>query len=57
MYYQLNEMEQGIIKKAQNYTITDYEVKGDFIEVDALMECIEDLVLHIEWMEENGFDD
>ena len=53
MFYQLNEKEQEIIKKAQNYTIADYEVKGDFIEADALMECIEDLVLHIEWMEEN----
>ena len=57
MYYKLDEKEIKKIKKAENLTNTDYDLEGDFIPVDALMECIENLLLHIEWMEENGFDD
>jgi uncharacterized membrane protein len=32
--------------------MTDYEVKGDFIEVDALMSCIEDLLFTVGYLEE-----
>ena len=53
MYYKLNENEQKEIKKASNYTITRYETEGDFIEVEALMSCISDLLSYIDFLEED----
>jgi hypothetical protein len=52
MYYKLTQKEQEQIKKAQNYTITNYDLEGDFIPVDALMSCIEDLLCTIDYLEE-----
>jgi hypothetical protein len=52
MYYKLTQREQEKIKKAQNYTITNYDLEGDFIPVDALMSCIEDLLVEIDCLQE-----
>ena len=56
MYYKLDENEQKEIKKASNYTITRYETEGDFIEVEALMSCIIDLLTYIDFLEEQSED-
>lgn len=52
MYYKLTQREQEKIKKAQDYTITNYDLEGDFIPVDALMSCIEDLLVEIDYLQE-----
>ena len=53
MYYKLDEKDLKYIKIASNYTNTDYELEGDFIPVDSMMSCIEDLICHIDYLEEN----
>lgn len=52
MYYKLSQKEQEQIKKAQEHTITNYDLEGDFIPVDALMSCIEDLLTEVDYLEE-----
>ena len=52
MYYKLDEKEQEYIKQAQEHTCTDYDVEGDFISVDAMMSCIEDLLYEIDYLQE-----
>lgn len=52
MYYKLDEKEQEYIKQASDRTITNYEIEGDFIPVDALMSCIEDLLSEVDYLEE-----
>lgn len=52
MYYKLTQREQEKIKKAQDYTITNYDLEGDFISGDALMSCIEDLLVEIDCLQE-----
>lgn len=44
MYYKLNEKEKEIMEKAGDWTFEDYEIEGDFIKVDKLMGCIEELL-------------
>ena len=45
MYCKLNEKEKEIIQKASDLTSTDYQLEGDFINVDNLIVLVEDLVL------------
>lgn len=52
MYIKLDEKEKKFIEKASNRTITNYEIEGDFIPVDALMSCIEDLLSEVDYLEE-----
>jgi len=52
MYIKLDEKEKKFIEKASNRTITNYEIEGDFIPVDSLMGCIEDLLSEVDYLEE-----
>ena len=54
MYYKLDENELKDLKKAVEYTNTDYEIEGDFIPVEAMMSCISDLLYHIKWLEDES---
>lgn len=51
-YYKLDEKDREYIEKASDRTITDYGIEGDFIPVDALMSCIEDLLSEVDYLEE-----
>lgn len=51
-YYKLDEKDREFIKRASDRTITNYEIEGDFIPVDSLMNCIEDLIMEIDYLEE-----
>lgn len=44
MYYKLNEKEKEIVEKASDLTFEDYEMEGNFINVEKLMICIENLI-------------
>ena len=52
MYIKLEEKEIEKIKKASDITITNYELEGDFIPVDSLMSCIEDLLVEVDVLQE-----
>lgn len=44
MYYKLDEKDKEIIEKASDLTFEDYEMEGNFINVEKLMICIENLI-------------
>ena len=52
MYIKLDEKEKKYIEQASDRTITNYEIEGDFIPADALMNCIEDLLAEVDYLEE-----
>lgn len=52
MYIELMEDEYDKIKEAQKITGTDYELKGNLIHADNLMEVIEDLLCEYHQIEE-----
>ena len=52
MYIKLDEKEKKFIEQVSDRTITNYEIEGDFIPVDALMSCIEDLLSEVDYLEE-----
>lgn len=52
VYFKLDEKEKKYIEQASDRTITNYEIEGDFIPVDALMSCIEDLLSEVDYLEE-----
>ena len=52
MYYKLNDDEFERIKRASKITFSDYELIGDFIPVESLVNVIEDLLIEIDEQEE-----
>ena len=52
MHQALDKREINLIKKVQNITYTDYELKGNVIPVDSFISIIEDLMSEIEMLEE-----
>lgn len=52
VYIKLDEKEKKYIEQASDRTITNYEIEGDFIPVDALISCIEDLLSEVDYLEE-----
>lgn len=48
MYYKLDEKDKEIIEKASDLTFEDYEMEGNFINVEKLMICIENLINEID---------
>lgn len=52
MYIKLDEKEKKFIEEVSDRTITDYGIEGDFIPVDSLMGCIEDLLSEVDYLEE-----
>lgn len=52
VYLKLDEKEKKYIEQASDRTITNYEIEGDFIPVDALMSCIEDLLVEVDVLQE-----
>lgn len=52
MYYKLSDDEKEIIKKAQERTITEYDIQNDFINVEHIMYMVEDLLNEIDRLEE-----
>jgi hypothetical protein len=55
-YKRLDEYEQDLIKRVQKRTITDYEVKGEFVPVDSFISMLEDLLMEIDRLEEEKED-
>lgn len=49
----LNDNEIKLINKASNITNVDYELKGNEIELDNFICCIEDLALKIDELKDN----
>lgn len=52
IYQKLIFSEIELIKKIENITLSDYEIKGDYIEFDNLMTIIEDLFFEYESLKE-----
>ncbi len=52
MYYKLDEANKEYLEDVQNITDVDYEVKGDFIEVENLMIALKDMVVEYENLKE-----
>lgn len=52
IYYKLSDDEKEIIKKVQQRTITDYEIKNDNVDIQSMMYMIEDLLCEIDRLEE-----
>lgn len=52
MYIKLDEKEIEKIKKASDITMSDYELEGDFIPVDSLICCIENLLVEVGVLQE-----
>lgn len=52
IYQKLIFSEIELIKKIENITLSDYEIKGDYIEIDNLMTIIEDLFFEYESLKE-----
>lgn len=52
MFEKLNEQEIQIIKKAEEKTSTDYEIKGEYMPVESYLIIIEDLLNEIDCLEE-----
>lgn len=44
MYYKLDEIDTETIKKAEDIITEDYDIEGNFIKVEYLIEIIEDLL-------------
>ena len=55
-YKRLDEYERDLIKRVQKRTITDYEVKGEFVPVDSFTSMLEDLLMEIDRLEEEKED-
>lgn len=52
MYYKLDNDELERIKRVSKITVTDYDLKGNFIPVDSLLAAIEDLLIEVDRLEE-----
>lgn len=52
MFYKLDANEFLTIKLTEKLTCTDYDRMGDFIPVESLMSCIDDLLTEIEKLQE-----
>lgn len=52
MYIKLDEKEIEKIKKTSDITMSNYELEGDFIPIDSLISCIEDLLAEVDYLEE-----
>lgn len=52
VYYRLSEDDKKIIKRVQERTITEYDIKGEFVSVQDIMYMVEDLLNEIERLEE-----
>lgn len=48
MYYKSDEIDMETIKKAEELTMTDYDIEGDFIKPEYLIELIEDLLIELD---------
>lgn len=51
-YYRIDEEEQNLIKEIENITITDYEIFGEFIPNESLLNIIKDLMYEYHKLEE-----
>ena len=56
MYYKLDNDELERINRVSKMTLTDYELKGNFIPVESMMSAIEDLLIEIDRLEEEKKD-
>lgn len=52
IYYRLNKKQLELAEKVRKVTITDYELKGEFIPVESLYSMIEDLLMEVERLQE-----
>lgn len=52
IYYELNEKEKKIIDRASDLTFTDYELKGNDIEIETFISIIEDLICEVDKKQE-----
>lgn len=52
LYYKLNQNEIDLIKKVEKVTITDYEIKNEFIPVSSMLSIIDDLLYEVNRLQE-----
>lgn len=52
MFYKLDGNDYTTIKKVEELTCTDYDRLGNFMPVESLMSCIDDLLTEIEKLQE-----
>ena len=52
MFYKMDEDDEKIYKRVKEITLTDYEKKGDFIDIENIWSMIEDLICEIDHKEE-----
>lgn len=45
MYYELSDVEYEMLKKVSSITNTDYELKGNFIPIDSLVNALDDMLV------------
>lgn len=50
--YELSEYWKELINKISETTLTNYEIKGNDIEIDALLNVIEDLYMEYDHLQE-----
>lgn len=56
MYYELKENEKTLINKVEEVLLTKYELKGDLISVDDLLDMIDELTFGYEQLEQENKD-
>ena len=56
MYYELKENEKTLINKVEEILLTKYELKGDLVSVDDLLDMIDELTFGYEQLEQENKD-
>lgn len=56
MYYELKENEKTLINKVEEVLLTKYELKGDLVSVDDLLDMIDELTFGYEQLEQENKD-
>ena len=52
IYYELDEKEKRVIDRASDLTFTDYQLRGNDIEIETFITIIEDLICEVEHQKE-----
>ena len=56
MYYKLKENEKTLINKVEEILLIKYELKGDLVSVDDLLDMIDELTFGYEQLEQENKD-
>ena len=53
MYMKLDESNKETLERISNITDVDYEIQGDFVEVESLMTALKDMLVKYDKLEED----